>query len=149
LQVTPTQSASEAHVVAHWNGLVASHLLYRPQDVMAAAGQAPLPLQVTAAASIAGEVALPATHDRLRHPWVVPKNWQRVAPGPLAAVLLPAHRPFRPHVMGLATATHTVAGSGSGMPAAMAVQVPVELRHVSQVPLQALVQQTPGVPSSR
>lgn len=27
LQVTPTQSAFDEHVVAHWNGLVASHLL--------------------------------------------------------------------------------------------------------------------------
>ena len=113
------------------------------------AGQAPAPSQVAAAVSMAAVVALPAVQDRLRQPCEVPKNWQRVVPAPFVPVLLPAQRPFRPHVIGLATATQALAGSGSGMPAAMAVHVPVELRHVSQVPLQALVQQTPGVPSSR
>ena len=39
---------------------------------MAGAGQVPLPLQVTAAASIAGVVALPGVQARLRQPWVVP-----------------------------------------------------------------------------
>jgi hypothetical protein len=67
----------------------------------------------------------------------------------LVAMLLPEQRPFSPHVIGFAAATQAVAGSGSAAPAAMGVQVPVELRQVSQVPLQALVQQTPGAPSSR
>lgn len=108
----------------------------------------PLPSQVTAAISIAGVVALPGVQERLRHPCDVPKNWQRALPAPLAAVLFPAQRPLRPQLVGIA-ATQAVAGSGSGIPAAMAVQVPVEFRHDSQVPLQVLVQQIPGVPSSR
>jgi hypothetical protein len=114
-----------------------------------AAGQAPLPLQVAAAASVAGVVVLPGVHVRLRQPCDVPWNWQRAVPSAFAAVLLPAQRPFRPHVIGFATATQALAGSGSTAPAAIAVQAPVELRQLSQVPLQALVQQVPGAPSAR
>jgi hypothetical protein len=146
LQVTPTQSVSPVHVVAHCHRFVASQVRYRPHPVVTAGGQAPLPLHVAAAVSMAGVVALPSVQARLRQPWVVSKNWQRAVPAALVPVLLPAQRPFNPHVMG--AAMQTVAGSGSGIPAAMAVQVPVELRQVSQVPLHALVQQTPGVPSS-
>lgn len=113
------------------------------------AEQAPAPLQVAAAVSEAGVVVLPGVHMRLRQPCAVPWNWQRAAPSAFAAVLLPAHRPFSPHVIGFATATQALVGSGSTTPAAIAVHVPVELRQVSQVPLQALVQQVPGVPSDR
>jgi hypothetical protein len=44
-----------------------------------------------------------------------------------------------------------VIGSGSATPAGMAVQVPTlpERRQDSHVPLQALLQQTPGLPSAR
>lgn len=117
--------------------------------MVAAAVQAPLPLQVVAAVSVAGVVVLPGVHMRLPQPCEVLWNWQRAVPAAFAAVLLPAQRPFSPHVIGFATATQAVVGSGSTTPAAMAVQVPVEFRQVSQVPLQALVQQVPGVPSER
>lgn len=116
---------------------------------MTAAGQAPAPLQVAAAVSVAAVVVLPGVHIRLRQPCDVPWNWHRSVPAAFAAVLLPAQRPFSPHVIGFATATHIVVGSGSTTPAATAVHVPLELRQVSQVPVHALVQQVPGVPSDR
>jgi hypothetical protein len=151
LQVTPTQSALVAQVVAHWTVLMASHLLYRPHEVTMAAGQLPAPLHVAAAVSLAAVVAVPGVHDRLRHPWVLPKTWQRAVPAALVAVLFPAQRPSSPHVVGSATAVQAVAGSGSAAPAAMAVQVPTDpgTRHDSQVPEHAVLQQTPGLPSVR
>lgn len=96
-------------------------------------------------------MAVPAVQDRLRHPWLPVRNWQRAVPVLLVVVLLPAHRPFRPHVVGSAAATQAVAGSGSVIPAGMAEQVPTRPASLqdSQVPAQALSQQTPGLPSLR
>lgn len=115
------------------------------------APQVPLPVQVAASVWIAAVVAVPATQDRLRQPSALLSNWQRAVPAPLVAVLLPAQRPFRPQVVGSATATHAVVGSGSATPAAMAVQVPIDPATLqdSQVPLQAASQQTPLLPSLR
>ena len=121
-----------------------------PQDVVVIAGHAPAPLQEAAAISVAAAV-VPGVQDCARQPVVLPKNWQRAVPAALLAVLLPAQRPFMPHVIGFATATHAVAGSGSATPAAIAVHVPTApaRRQDSQVPPQALLQQTPGLPSTR
>jgi hypothetical protein len=95
--------------------------------------------------------AVLSTQDWFRQPWPVPRKRQRAVPAALVALLLPAHRPSRPQVLGLVAATQAVAGSGSVAPAATAVQVPIEpaMRQDSQVPLQAELQQTPGVPSVR
>lgn len=100
---------------------------------------------------MAAVVAFPGAHDWLRQLCVPPKNWQRAVPAPLLALLFPAQRPLRPQVVGLVTATHAVVGSGSWAPAATAVQVPTlpVRRHDSQVPEQAVLQQTPGLPSVR
>lgn len=108
-------------------------------------------MQDAAAVSIAGVVAVPGVHERARHPCALPKNWQRAVPAALFALLFPAQRPFSPHVIGLATATHALPGSASTAPAATAEQVPTvpARRHDSHVPLQALLQQTPGLPSVR
>lgn len=118
---------------------------------MTIAGQAPAPLQDAAWTTVAAAVAVPGVQAWARQPCALPKNWQRVVPAPLVALLLPAHRPLRPQVIGLAAATQAVAGSGSAAPAAIAVQVPTDpvTRHDSQVPLHALLQQTPGLPSAR
>ena len=113
-------------------------------------GHAPAPLHEAATISVAAAV-VPGVQDCARQPVVLPKNWQRAVPAALLAVLLPAQRPFMPHVIGLATATHAVAMSGSAAPAATPVHVPMDpaRRHDSQVPPQALLQQTPGLPSVR
>lgn len=118
---------------------------------METAGQVPVPVQDAACVSTAGVVAVPATQDRARHPWVLAWNWHRAVPAPFVAVLLPTHRPFRPQVIGFAAATHAVAGSGSAAPAGTAVQVPTLPARLqdSQVPLQAVSQQTPFAPSDR
>jgi hypothetical protein len=116
--------------------------------VVTGAGHAPAPLQVAAAVSMAGAVALPGVQERLRQPWVDWKNSQRAVPTPLAAVL-PLQRPSRRQLVGSDAATHNVAGSGSGRPAAMTVHTPPVPLQVSQVPLQAVLQQTPGEPSAR
>ena len=116
---------------------------------MATAGQLPVPVQVAAWVSMAAVVAVPATQERFRQPCALLKNAQRAVPAPLVAVLLPAHRPFRPHIVGSAKATHTVAGSGSVAFAGTGEQAPMvpASRQDSHVPLQALLQQTPGLPS--
>ena len=68
----------------------------------------------------------------------------------MLAVLLPAQRPFRPHDVAAAV-THADIGSGSVPPAATAEQVPMApaKRQDSQVPEQAALQHTPGLPSER
>jgi len=151
LQVTgATQSAFDAHDVAHWM-LGPVHLLYGAQDTVTTVGHVPAPLQVAASVSMAAVVAVPATHDRFRQPCALLRNWHRAVPAPLVAVLLPAHRPLRPQVVGSAAAMQADAGSGSDTPAATGEQVPTvpARRQDSQVPVQAVLQHTPGLPSVR
>ena len=125
------------------------HAWQAPGQAMLTELHAPFPVQFAAAVRVLTAVPVPSTHDWFRHPCPFPRNRQRAVPAALLAELFPAHKPSRPQLAVLVVATHAKAGSLP--PAATAMQAPTEpaIRQDSQVPLQAELQQTPGLPSRR
>jgi hypothetical protein len=124
----PTQSPSAAHEVAHtapWH-LNGAHVTV--------CGGAHVPAPSHLAASLSSFFV--ASHELAAHTVPLAYSWH--AP-------LPSHRPFCLQVDS-ASLVHAVCGAGAARPAGTAEQVPARFGrlHCSQLPVQALLQQTPS-----